>query len=113
MVGKITKLSTTFVFNTFSDSAIKLVKNRDLYQLFSKPKLRSNIRFQLSYLPNQNRYKGAFRCIGKIMKSIFLHKNFTIFTHVDLEIYDKEHRLFQETDTVEIDKETPTTLCKL
>ena len=107
MVGKITKLSTTFVFNTFSDSAIKLVENRDLYSLFRKPRLHSNIRFQLSYLPNQNRYKGDFGFVGKVLKYIFLHKNFRIFAHTDLEIYDKEHRLLQKIDSAVIDKDNP------
>ena len=83
MIGKIKKLSTTFIQTTFSDSVVRLLKNRIQPKLFPNSRLRRNFILKQRYLTNQIRYEGDSRGIGNILKSSYFHENFIIFGQVD------------------------------
>ena len=83
MVGKIKKLSTTFIQITFPDSVVRLLKNRIQPKRFPDSRLRRNFNLRQRYLANQIRYGGDSRGIGKMLKSSCSHKNFIIFGRVD------------------------------
>ena len=78
MVGKLKKLSTTFIQTTFPDSVVRLLKNRIKPKLFLDSSLRRNFILKQRYLTNQIRYEGDSKGIGNILKSSS-HKNFISF----------------------------------
>ena len=63
MVGKLKKLSTTFIQTTVPDSVVRLLKNRIQLKLFLDPRLRRNFILKQLYLTNQIRYEGDSRDI--------------------------------------------------
>ena len=85
MVGKLKKLSTSFIHTTFPDSVVRLLKNRIQPKLFPDSRLCRNFNLKQRYLTNQIRYWGDSRGIGKILKSSCSHKKFIIFDQVDLD----------------------------
>ena len=93
MVGKLKKLSTTFIQTTFPDSVVSLLKNRIQPKLFPDSRLCRNLILKHRYLTNQIRYEGDFRGIGKILKYSYSHENFIIFSHVDFNWHEDKGRL--------------------
>ena len=85
MIGKLKKLSTTFIQITCQDSVVRFLKNRIQPKLFLDSRLCRNFNLKQRYLMNQIRYGGDSRGIGKILKSSYSHKNFIIFGQVDLD----------------------------
>ena len=79
MVGKLKKLSTTFIQTTVPDSVVRLLKNRIQPKLFPDSRLHRNFNLKQRYITNQIRYAGDSRGIGKIIKYSYSHKNFIIF----------------------------------
>ena len=73
MVGKIKKLSITFIKTTFLDSVVRLLKYKIQPKLFPDSRLHRNFNLKQRYLTNQIRYEGDSRGIGKILKSSYWH----------------------------------------
>ena len=108
MVGKLTKFSTTFIWTTFPDSVVRLLKNRLQPKLFPDSRLCRNVNFKQLYLTNQIRFRGYSRGIRKILKSSYFHKNFIIVGLVDLDQHWDKGRLLRKTDPREQDIPNPT-----
>ena len=96
MVGKLKKLSTTFIQTTFPYSVVRLLKNWIQPKLFLDFRLRRNFILKPRYLTNQIRYDGDSRGIRKILKSSYSHKNFIIFGHTNFNWPEDKGRLLRK-----------------
>ena len=107
-VGKLRKLSTTFIQTTIPDFIVSLLQKQHTTETVLDSRLRRNFNLKQRYLTNQIRYRGDYRGIGNILKSSYSHKNFIIFGWVDLDWDWDKGRLLRKIDPREQDVPNPT-----